>query len=76
MQPQSFSVKVHPHAHKELLVAHGPGAFEAWVRAKPFEGAANEAVISLLARGLDVPPSAIRLVKGARARYKVFRLVR
>jgi uncharacterized protein YggU (UPF0235/DUF167 family) len=69
------SVKVHPGAGKDVLVQIGPGRFEAWVRAKPIEGRANEAVVRLLARGLQVQPDRVRLVKGHQARLKVFRLI-
>jgi uncharacterized protein YggU (UPF0235/DUF167 family) len=38
------------------------------------DGAANEAVIGLLSRLLDVPPSCIDLVQGARSSHKRFRV--
>jgi uncharacterized protein YggU (UPF0235/DUF167 family) len=41
------------------------------VAAAPVDGAANDALIRLLARELDVPPSAVRIVRGATARSKV-----
>jgi uncharacterized protein YggU (UPF0235/DUF167 family) len=40
------------------------------VAAPPVDGAANAALVALLARRLDLPPSAITLVAGARARVK------
>ncbi|HEX9780834.1 MAG TPA: DUF167 family protein [bacterium] len=67
-------VKVHPQAAREELVARGPGRFEAWVKAKPIEGRANEAVIALLARALRLPRSRLRLVRGAAGRHKLFRI--
>ena len=36
----------------------------------PADGAANDALIDLLARGLDLPKRAIRIVSGARSRNK------
>jgi uncharacterized protein YggU (UPF0235/DUF167 family) len=38
--------------------------------AAPADGAANDALIALLARGLDLPKRAIRIVSGARSRNK------
>jgi uncharacterized protein YggU (UPF0235/DUF167 family) len=73
MEPVSLRVKVHPGAGKDVLIAVGPHQYEAWVRAKPLEGRANEAVAALLALGLGVPVSTLRLVKGSRGRVKVFR---
>ena len=75
MQDTYLLVKVRPHAGKEMLIGTGPGRFEAWVKAKPMEGRANDAVVALLARGLRRPVSSIRLIKGAHKRNKVFRVM-
>ncbi len=74
MDTQWLSVKVHPHAKKDLLVCTGPGRFEAWVRAKPMDGQANTALQALLARALRISPQHIRLAKGAMGRHKVFKV--
>ena len=75
MQDHYLTVKVHPNAGKDILIGLGPGRFEAWVRAKPMEGRANEAVVSLLAKGLRIPHASIRLIKGGIGRNKVFRVI-
>lgn len=75
MNTQWISVKVHPNAGKEMLVTTGGGRFEAWVKAKPIAGDANEAVASLLARSLRVPAAQIRLIKGRSGRHKVFKVM-
>lgn len=72
MEATAVRVIVHPNAGKDLLIGARPGHYEAWIRAKPVEGRANEAVAVLLARSFGVPASAIRLVKGHRSRVKVF----
>ena len=76
MQDAWISVKVHPHAGKEVLVSLGPGRFEAWVKAKPIEGQANEAVAALIARTLRLPKAHLKLAKGGLGRRKVFRIIR
>ena len=70
-----MTVKVHPNAGKDVLVNVGPGRFEAWVKAKPIEGRANQAVIDLLARGLHIPRERLKLVKGWKTHQKVVRIV-
>ena len=70
-----ITVKVHPNAGKDVLVSLGPGRFEAWVRGKPVMGQANQSLIELLVRTLGVARDQLRLVKGGRARQKVFRVV-
>ena len=68
-------VKVHPSAGKDVLVNTSPSRYEAWVKAKPVDGRANEAVLALIARALRIPAGQIRLTKGHSGRHKVFRIV-
>jgi len=44
------------------------------VRAKPQDGAANEAVLALLAEALGVAPSRLHLLRGATSREKLVRI--
>ena len=75
MGQQSLYVKVHPNAGKDVLVSTAPNRAEAWVKAKPVNGQANDAVARLIARSLAVPPSQVRLVKGSASSRKVFRII-
>ena len=75
MQIQWISVLVHPGSKKEIVVQTAPGRLEAWVRAKPQEGQANEALAQLLARSLQIPRERLRLIKGGFTRRKLFKVV-
>ena len=44
------------------------------VRAKPQDGAANEAVLALLAQALGVAASRLRMLRGATGREKLIQL--
>ena len=68
-------VKVHSNAGKDVLVSLTPGRFEAWVKAKPLQGHANEALEGLLARVLQISRSQLKLVKGRSGRHKVFKVL-
>jgi uncharacterized protein len=46
------------------------GVAHIWVSAPPIEGAANEAVIALLAKHLGIPRRDLTIVRGASARHK------
>jgi len=62
-----------PGSRVESLAIEG-GQVIAKVRAKPQDGAANTAVIALLASALDVAPSRITLLRGATSREKLFQV--
>lgn len=68
-----LAVRVTPCARAEG-VSIKQGQVLAKTRAKPQNGAANEAVIALLAQALDCAPSRITLLRGATSRQKVFRI--
>jgi uncharacterized protein (TIGR00251 family) len=66
----SFSVRVTPRASANEVAGEREGVLLVRVTAPPAEGKANEAVVALLARALDVPRTAVRLERGASARTK------
>jgi len=46
----------------------------AWVHAAPTDGAANEALIRMLAEALDVPRSRLTIMRGHASRNKAVRI--
>jgi uncharacterized protein YggU (UPF0235/DUF167 family) len=56
------------------LIGDGRWVLKVRVRAAPAEGEANEALARMLAKAAGVPPSAVRLLQGAAARLKTFRI--
>lgn len=64
------TVRVTPRAATEGIALEG-AALRVRVTAAPVEGAANAAVITLLARRLHVPKRAISILRGAAAREKL-----
>ena len=66
-----FSVHVQPRAARtELRDVHN-GALRVRVQAPPVDGAANAAVVELLAASLGVPRRSVRIVSGETARLKI-----
>ncbi len=63
-----------PGARSEAVTIEG-GRLAVKVRAKPQSGAANEAIVRLVAQALGLPPSRIELLRGATSREKVLRIV-
>ena len=68
-----LAVKVTPGARQEAMVIEGE-ALVVKVRAKPQDGAANDAVIALLAAALDCAPSRLTLLRGATSRQKLVQI--
>lgn len=65
-----LALRVTPGARVESLTVED-GHIQAKVRAKPQDGAANEAVIALLAAALGCAPTRITMLRGATSRMKV-----
>lgn len=66
-----FTVRVQPRASRtEIAGLHG-AALRVRVQAPPVDGAANEAVVDLLARQLRIPRANIRVVAGVAGRSKI-----
>ena len=62
-------VQVHPRSHR-VVVKIVEDVVHIWVHAPPVEGAANEAVIAVLAETVEVPRSSLSIQRGTTARYK------
>lgn len=70
-----YTVTVKPGSKKGPLVeGDGQGGLTVYVRERPVEGKANEAVIELLAEHFDVPKSHLEILRGHASRFKVVRI--
>ena len=68
-----LAVRVTPGARSESIEL-AEGRLLVKVRARPHDGAANEAVLTLLADALGVAASRLRLLRGATGRDKLVQL--
>ena len=66
-----LQVHLQPRAAHDRVVGRHGGAVKIQVRAAPVDGAANAALIKLLAGELRVPRSAVRIVRGTTGRNKL-----
>jgi uncharacterized protein len=73
-----FSVRAKPRASRsevlDVLTTPSGDFLEVRLAAPPVDGAANAALLLLLAEALRVPPRAITLLKGAAGRLKRVRV--
>lgn len=68
---QTFNVRVIPKARQNDVSLDADGTIRIHTTAAPSDGAANDAVIKMLAKHFDVPKSSIRIIRGATSRNKV-----
>lgn len=66
-----FAVRVQPRASSSEVAGVFGGALKVRLQAPPVEGAANEALVDLLAAELGVHRRQVRIVAGASSRGKV-----
>ena len=66
-----FAVRVAPRARRPGVVGLHGGALKVAVEAPPVDGAANAALIALLARRLSVRKRDVAIVRGAGGRTKL-----
>jgi uncharacterized protein (TIGR00251 family) len=68
-----INIRVIPRSSRNTLEweQDRPGTLKAHLTAPPVEGAANAALIALLAEQLAIPKRAITIVRGANGRQKV-----
>jgi hypothetical protein len=65
-----FDVRVRPRASRSEIVGEYGDALKVRVSAPPVNGAANEALVDLLAKELGVARRDVRIVTGASSRTK------
>ncbi len=68
-----LAIRVTPGARSETIAIED-GRVLVKIRAQPQDGAANDAVLELLARALDIAPSKLHLLRGATSRLKPVQL--
>ena len=69
--PVKISLRVIPRARRDAIEGFLDGVVRVRVTAAPQDGAANEAVVKLLAKQLGLPRSSVVIARGARSRDKV-----
>ena len=69
-----FGVRVIPRAGRDAVAGVRDGALLVRLAAAPVDGAANEALVRVLAETLGVPRRAVTLVSGERSRRKRVRI--
>lgn len=71
-----YTVTVKPNSRKGPLVVDGPEGLTVYLREKPVDGAANTALVKLLAQHFGVGKSQVSIKVGARGRKKLVEILK
>ncbi len=69
-----ISVKVKASSSREKVEKIDDSKYAVWVKAKPTDGKANEAVAKALAGHFDIAKSRVSLIKGRTSKQKIFEI--
>jgi uncharacterized protein (TIGR00251 family) len=69
-----LQVRVQPRSKRSAVTGVHGGALKCSLTAPPVEGAANAALIELLAQTLGVPRRTVQLARGEQSRHKTVRV--
>ena len=69
-----YQITVKPGSSQERIIETAPGELTVYLRAKPHDGEANEALIRLLSKYFHIPKTSIKIVRGSHSRAKVIEI--
>jgi len=69
-----FSVNVKPSSSNNRLLLEPDGGFQLRVKAPPTKGRANREIVRWLSKSLNVPSSAINIVRGEHSKEKIIEI--
>jgi len=71
MGVQKIEVKVIPHASQEKVLPFASHGYKVYLRAKPIQGKANEALLRLLSDYFGISKASIKILRGEKTRNKI-----
>jgi len=69
-----FEVRVAPRSSRDQVLGVHAGALKVALTAPPVEGAANAALVALLAKRFGVPRRSVHILRGETSRVKTLRI--
>ena len=71
---RKINLRVIPRARQNKIDVDENGVYRVHITAAPVDGAANAAVIKMMAEYFDIPKSQIKIVRGETSRDKVIEI--
>lgn len=75
MLPKGIYIKLVPNAAKSEVVGWEGDRLKVKVKAVPEKGRANEELIEVLSKHLNIPKSKLKIVKGMKSRLKKVEII-
>jgi hypothetical protein len=69
-----YRITVKPGSSQEKIVETGENELTVYLRAKPHDGEANDALIKTLAKYFRIPKTSIKIIRGTKSRNKIIEL--
>ncbi len=69
-----LNIKVIPKAKLNKIIKINDSSYQIYTTAPPDKGKANQAIIKLLSKKLNIPKSKISLIKGEKNRHKIIEI--
>lgn len=70
----TYLVTVKPGSSREKIIETAPGELTVYLRAKPHDGEANDALIELLSKHFKVAKTTIAIKRGSHSRTKIIEI--
>jgi len=70
----TIEVEILPRSARDEILGFVSGRLRVRVSAPPVEGKANESLIKLISRTIEVPKSNVAIIKGKTSRIKVIKI--
>ena len=71
---RKINLRVIPRARQNKIDVDEKGIYRVHITAAPVDGAANAAVIKMMAEYFDIPKSQIKIVRGETSRDKIIEI--
>ncbi|MBR3122080.1 DUF167 domain-containing protein [Candidatus Saccharibacteria bacterium] len=65
-----YTITVKPGSSQKKIVKSSPNELTVYLRAKPHDGEANDALIKLLSKHFKIPKTTIKITHGAKSHTK------
>ena len=65
-----YIINVKPGSSQEKIIETASGELTVYLRAKPHDGEANDALIKILAKHFKVPKTTINIIRGTKSHKK------